>query len=30
MTLDEINNAIPLEELKEFKEKNLGGRIERI
>ena len=30
MTLDEMNNAMPPEELKEWNEKNLEGRIERI
>ena len=29
MALDEMNNAMPPEELKEFNEKNLEGRIER-
>ena len=28
MTLDEMNNAMPPEELKELNEKNLEGRIE--
>ena len=30
MALDEMNNAMPPEELKELNEKNLEGRIERI
>jgi len=29
MALDEMNNAMPPEELKELNEKNLEGRIER-
>ena len=28
MTLDELNNAMPPEELKDLNEKNLEGRIE--
>ena len=29
MTIDEMNNAMPPEELKEWNEKNLEGRVER-